>query len=1453
MLTAEEGTWAGQQLDPASPAHNTAEYIDIDGPLDPALLRTAVLRVVDETEVLRATYPLSDAGVPRAVPGGPPVPFEHVELSGSPDPLAAARAWMERDVARRVDLAAGPLSGHALLTLGPARHLWYHRVHHIALDGYGLSLVARRVADTYTALAEGRPVPAAPFGPLAAVLDEDAAYRRSERRERDRAFWTERFADRPHVATPADRAALPAPGHLREMFDLPGADTRRLRALASELSIGWPEVLTAVFAAHLHRETGAHEVVLGLPVMNRLGTAALRVPAMVRNVIPLRIPVAPVDTLRQLAARTAAEMRACLPHQRYPYEQLRRDLGLVGGERRLSGPGVNIMPFAYDLKFGAHRGTAHNVSAGPVDDLALNVYDRGDGGGLRVAVDANPRLYDAERLAAQVRAVRVLLTELPAAPDRAVGVVRADGLAVLHGPPHHPSPRSVLERIADRAASDGDAVAVEHDGQRLGYRELLERAHAAAGVLAGRGAAPGATVAVLLPRGVDTVTTLLAVLLTGAAYCPLDPAAPEPRLRAMLAGLDPVATVTADGATGPIGGVRLTPADWRGAGPAAALPVPPPEGAAYLMHTSGTTGRPKAVRVPRRALDSFAAGAVPRYGLEPGDRLLQFAPPHFDTSIEEIVLPLCAGATVVVRTDAMLSSVPALLDACDRQRVTVLDLPTAYWHELVYALSTGHARLPASVRTVVIGGEAALPERVDRWRTAVPDTVRLLNTYGPTEATVVATVADLHRQPPGSVPIGLPLPGTAAAVVDGELYLLGDGLADGYHGDAPETDRARFTRLPQLPGSPRAYRTGDLAEVGADGLLHHRGRADDEIKISGHRVQPAEIETALLADPRVRAAAAVGETLPDGSRRLSAHVVPAPGGGREGLAAELRSLLRTTLPAALVPSAIHLTDRLPRNRNGKIDRAALLAAARVAVPPTGPPGHGGATSGNGGPPSPPAPTDGSAPLARAVADVWQRVLGGTPVPVDADIFDLGVHSLQAIAAANRLSTALDREIRVGWLFEHTTPAGLAAFLHAADESRSDRRDGPEGEHADTRPRGAGLPLELAADIAEGPGVRGAVVPTRPPAAPQRRVLLTGATGFVGAHLLVELLRRGTAEVVCPVRAADDVAAGERLRDVLAGLGLPLPEASGRLTPVAVDLERLDPGPAGAGPPALFATCDVVVHSAADVSVMRGYRALRSPNVVATRSLLRLAATRGVPFHLVSTLSVSPPRAAAPELTEEFLPAHPGLLSGYQQTKWVAEELARQAAAEGLPVAVHRLGRVVGAGATGVVNPRDFLFGVLRTSVPAGKLPRLFAHEVWTPADDVARAISALLDRDAPSGGAVYHHAPTRPFALADLATWTTDYGFPLDLVDIEQWLKAPDLAADDRSRAFRAALAGLGPQPGGPAPSSGDLGLGHVRSDRLHGALAGSAPPYRAVDRELVFRQLDHCVAHGLLPAPPPA
>ncbi|MCX5384663.1 amino acid adenylation domain-containing protein [Streptomyces sp. NBC_00083] len=1402
LLAAQEGIWTGHHLDPGSPAYNTAEYVHIHGSVDPAVFARALRHAVAEAEALNVRFVTDASGRPWQVRAGDVAWEPHIaDLTDAADPHRAALAWMAQDIARPVDLERDPVFGHALLRTAPDAFLWYHRVHHIALDGFGLSLVAHRVAQVYTALMEDAPPGESGFGTVESVRQEEAAYRASERFAKNRAYWTQRFEDRPSVPSLTDEQALPARTFLRRVVDLDPAETARLRAVADALSVTWSDVLLAVTAAYVHRVSGAPEVVLSLPAMGRLGSVSLRVPCMVRNILPLRVPVDEQDSLRDLSARVAAELRAGRPHQRYRYEELRRDLKLVGGRRRLSGPGVNIMPFEYDLRFAGHRSTVHNVSAGPVDDLAVNVYDRAEGAGLRIAFDANPDLYDTGALAAHQRELLALLREALAAPDRAIG---RRACTVVDGGPLPGPALPVLELIARQAGRRGDAVAVEHDGHSVTYAELLGAARRLARRLAARGAGPGAVVAVALPRGIDAVTAILAVLLSGAAYCPIDPGAPTSRTHTLLDSAKPSLVVTDSSGADGCAGWSLLLLDAPGDDTEAPLAPPGTAGEpAYLIHTSGSTGRPKGVEISHGALATFVAGAAHRYGPRREDRVLQFAPLHFDASVEEVFLTLCSGATLVLRTREMTESVPQFLRAVEQLRISVLDLPTAYWHELAYTLSTGTAALPEGVRTVIIGGEAALPERVARWRNAVGPSVRLFNTYGPTEATVVATVAALHESPADAddVPIGVPLPGMRAAVVGGELHLLGDALALGYRG-ADAADDSRFAPLPQLPGSPRAFRTGDLVRLGDDGQLRFLGRADDEFKISGHRVHPSEVEAALLAQPHILEAAVVGQVLPDGTRRLAAHVVvedPRP------TATEVREGLRKVLPAAMVPSAVEFTDRLPRTSTGKIDRSTLSGAVAEDVVP--------ADDGDG--------------LVAAISRTWAQILGLDRMAPEDDFFDLGAQSLQAIQVANRLGVELGREVRVAWLFEHPTAAGLA--------HRLERR-------ADAPPTTSALPPAVLADAVLDDDIRPGPS-SRTVARPPRTILLTGATGFVGPHLLAELLATTDAELVCPVRAATPAEAAERIRHALTAQEIPLPAGAERITAVPADLARPHLGLGAERCTELAETCDAVVHNAATVSIMREYASLRAANTESTRQLLRMASARSIPVHLVSTLSVAPPRSHDPEVPEAFFPPHPGLVSGYQQSKWASERLLEQAAERGLPVTLHRLGRVTGTPETGQVNRRDFLWSVLAAGIPAGIVPELFDAEVWTPADYVARAVVRLALTAAP--GTVFNHAPVAPVRLADVYDWVREYGYAVQQIPLTRWRaelpRSADVAAT--TGAFFDSLAAEG-------DAEPELALGRVRADNVLRGLDGTTISCPSADRALVFRYLDHCVKTGTLTPP---
>ncbi|GAA4887644.1 non-ribosomal peptide synthetase [Actinomycetospora straminea] len=1041
LTGAQAGIWFAQHLDPSNPIYNTGERIDLRGPLAPDVLVAAIGDAVDEADALHVRFTTVD-GEPRQVPLGAEEraawSVTRVDLRGEADPEAAARDWMAGALGQPVDLDRGPLFAQALLRLADDHHVWFHSYHHVVMDAYGFSLIARRVAALYAARLAVDEAPVRRAGTLAELVAADADAR-ERRREDDRAFWADRFPGPPEPATLGRGSRRSSSTFLRRGSTLPAAAVEEMEAAARAGGGHWPELVLAAVALYLHRLAGAPDVVLGVPMMGRLGgaasTTAARTPGMLVNIVPLRLAPTPATTVGELVGAVAAELAAVRDHQHYRFEDLRRDLrldagaGTAGarGEAALVGPWVNVKPFADKLRFGAETtGTARPVSGGPVHDLAVNVQRQPDGS-LVLDLDANPATYDADALAGHHRRLAALLATLAATPpERAIGAVpllddaeRDAALAAGTGAPLSSLPGGDLTAVlAAAAAAHPDRVAVTGPGgPSLTHAELDRRARGLAARLRAAGAGPDRLVAIALPRTPELVVAVLACVHAGAGWMPLDTDAPAARLALVVEDAMPTLALVAPETADALPGVATLDVTAAPTQPGRPGDLPPVDDAhvAHVIHTSGSTGRPKGVVVPRDALRTFLLDMHGRTGLRPGGELVAVTTIGFDIAALELLVPVLAGACVVVAPRRTVQDPAALADLLREHPDAVVQATPTLWRALADV-----APEVLAGRTALVGGEALPASLAADLDTAGAD---VTNLYGPTETTVWSTAAHVsenhgqdremrsHRAPP----IGRAITGTRTRVLDralqdvpddvvGELYIAGAGLARGYLG-RPSLTASRFVADPTGEPGARMYRTGDLVRRDASGVLHYLGRADDQVKVRGHRVEPGEIEAALDAlDGIARSVVSLRED------RLVAHVIADD--GREPSTAEVRERLAGTLPEHMLPAAVAVVDAFPLTANGKVDKARLPAPALDATAPRREP---------------------AGPVEAALCAVVAEVLGVASVDPDDDFFALGGHSLLATRVVARAGDRLGGTLTVRDVFDAPTPAGLAARLDPAGD------------------------------------------------------------------------------------------------------------------------------------------------------------------------------------------------------------------------------------------------------------------------------------------------------------------------------------------------------------------------------------------------------------------------------------
>ncbi|GAB2729538.1 non-ribosomal peptide synthetase [Nocardia thraciensis] len=1061
LSAAQSGIWNAQYIAPDVPL-TVAQYVDVPGGFDIESFDEAIRGCADDLQSFRLRIVEVDGTPYQLVDPEAPLASEVVDLRSQADPMAAARRWMERDASTPMPVL-GPLFRSAVLRIADTHYLWYAKMHHIAIDGYGSMLLVARIVERYNAIVGGGELSGSAAADLCAVYTAELEYRESEAFTEDRQYWSERLRGLPEWFGLSDNPA-PASGRRRtEAGTIDAAATALFGSARERFGVSRPALFLAALAGYFAAVTGTRDVVLSLPVTART-TPLLRASAgYVSNVVPLHVAVESGATVDRLVGAVAERLEEALRHQCYRHEDMRRDLGIADNRRGFFGPVVNMMLFHNRIRLGAADATIHMVSTGPVEDLSITLYNGAGDDGLHIDFIANPDRYDAAELGTHHRRFLNYLSGFLAAGPRAVvadlPLVSADErrLLVAEDAPAVSAETTLAEVFDAVAEAHTDAVAVRCGADSLTYGELRRRANRLAHSLIEAGAGAETLVAVALPRSVDLVVAIVAVVRSGAGYLPVDPSYPAERIEYLFADARPVCAVATDEVRDVVPAglpvIDPNPADAADRSPVtdADRRVPlRPDHTAYVIYTSGSTGRPKGVQVPHRNVTTLFASTQARFGFGASDVWTMFHSHAFDFSVWELWGALLYGGTLVVVDRDTARSPEHLLELLRRERVTVLNQTPSAFYQLDAAEAAARQRnardeQPLSLRYIVFGGEALELRRLAGWFERHGDRApQLVNMYGITETTVHVThrgldLPDAARRHAGG--IGRALPSLRTLLLDsrlrpvpvevpGEMYVAGEQLARGYLG-RPGLTATRFVANPfGAPGS-RMYRSGDRARWNAERRLDYLGRGDDQVKMRGFRIELGEIEAALLTQGGVRSAAAVVREDVPGDRRIVAYLVGDPGAAPD--TASVGAGVAAVLPEYMVPSAYVVLDAIPLTANGKLDQRALPAPAAPVRAYRAP----------------------GTPIEHATAQTVAEVLGLDRVGLDDGFFALGGNSLSAARAAARLGAVVGARLPVRLFLEDATVAELAAQVR--------RHMGGEAEpvRLAARPRPARIPLSPA--------------------------------------------------------------------------------------------------------------------------------------------------------------------------------------------------------------------------------------------------------------------------------------------------------------------------------------------------------------------------------------------------------
>ncbi len=1054
LTSAQREIWFDQLLHPNIPLYNIGGYLRIESPIHAAWFEKALNQVIQENDALRLILHERE-GLPTQSFAEPvPHQLNCYDFSDNQNAHQSAIEWMEQEFAKPFQLYNRLLFQFALFKISDNCYYSFQKYHHLIVDGWAISLIVQRLAAAYNALAISQSDHEQKHDSYKSFIQNDQAYLNSNKFIQHQRYWQEKYPSVPEQQIPRRYAARftadqTIPSQL-SLFYIKRCLYNQLNAFAQQNKVSTFHIILGVLYCYFVRTSQRNDFVIGLPTLNRSTAAFKQTIGLFASISPAWFRFGTDLNFVELIQAIRAELQSDYRHQRFPISEINKLLGLHStAGRQLFDITLSYEKHDYDTHFNGRHAEAITFTNG-FDQNALAVFIREfhDDKDVRVDFEYSIAAFNENEIEQLKTRFEFLLTEIlrsPSVPIRELPLMPEAELTKIlfefnNTAADYHGDKTIIDLFEEQVEKTPHLIAVVFEQQQLTYRELNTKANQLAQYLRTVGVKPEILVGLGVERSLEMVYGLLGILKAGGAYVPLTPDLPVARLAFMLEDAQ-VSVLLTQQKLAALWAESLQPltsnhqprviyldTNWQmfsrlsGENPDNHIA---PSNLAYVIYTSGSTGAPKAVMIQHQSLVNFIETAIVEYGLTEHDRILQFASINFDAAAEEIYPCLTCGGTLVLRFDELLSSVPLFLQHCRDLELTVLDLPTAFWHQMVAEVATAKVILPDSLRLIIIGGERALPESVRLWQQRIEKKPSLINTYGPTEATVVATIYQLPASVPldrkwQELPIGQAIPNVQTYLLDkylqpvplgvpGELHLGGTGLARGYL-YRPDLTADQFVPNPFGDDSAtRLYKTGDLARYLPDGNIEYLGRIDNQVKIRGFRIELGEIEAVLGQHTVVKENAVVVQDKTKTDKRLVAYIVLHPGQLIEN--AELRSFLKERLPDYMIPSAFITLENLPLTPNGKIDRHTLVERVELCYT------HQLQLS------EKPfiAPRT---PEEELLAGIWAEILGIEQVGIHDNFFELGGHSLLATVVISRIRDTFSIDLPLNNLFKYPTVAEL---------------------------------------------------------------------------------------------------------------------------------------------------------------------------------------------------------------------------------------------------------------------------------------------------------------------------------------------------------------------------------------------------------------------------------------------